>query len=61
MSTIKAEDLVRVYTIILRAQTDIDAACVPQLSVAWNELNQAQNILRVALESAPPVEIQEAA
>jgi hypothetical protein len=55
------KDLLWIHGALLRAQGDIDAHGNPQLATAWHELNQAQNLIRVAIESVQPVEIKEAA
>lgn len=61
MSSLRMQSARQIYEAIIKAQADIDAHGGPQLATAWHELNTAKNILRVAIDGAPPIEIQEAA
>lgn len=61
MSAVKMKSLREIQEAIIKAQTDIDAHGGPKLATAWHELNTAKNILRVIIDSAQPIEIEEAA
>lgn len=63
MSTIRIADLLEVHKTLIQTMTNIDKIMEPgvERAMAWRDLNHAQNIIRVAIESAGSVEIKEVA